>query len=269
MERIVITGGTRGIGYGLAEAFLVRGAAVMINGRSPQSVTQAQEQLARVSPPDRIHGYAGSVSDLATAEAIWATAAARWGGVDIWINNAGLGHDMEPAWEVAPERMEAVVRANVLGTMYGARVAMRGMIPQKGGFIYNMEGFGANGRTRPGMSIYSTTKAAIRQFTRSLIEEAADTPVGVGLLSPGMVITDMLMGPVARREQAEQVRAKKIFNILADRVEDVTPWLADQILANEKHGAHIRWLTTPKIIWRFLTAPFRERDVLGGVDGRA
>jgi NAD(P)-dependent dehydrogenase (short-subunit alcohol dehydrogenase family) len=269
MKRIVITGGTRGIGYGLAEAFLARGAAVMINGRSSQSVTQAQEKLARLASPDRIHGCAGSVANLDAVERIWTATEDRWGGVDIWINNAGLGHDMEPAWEAPPERMEAVVRANVLGTMYGSRVAMRGMVQQGRGFIYNMEGFGANGRTRPGMSIYSTTKAAIRQFTRSLIEEAADTPVGVGLLSPGMVITDMLMEPMARREQADQARAKKIFNILADRVEDVTPWLADQILANEKHGAHIRWLTTPKIIWRFLTSPFRERDVLGGADGRA
>lgn len=264
MKRIVITGSTRGIGYGLAEAFLARGAAVMVNGRSSQTVAQAQAQLARSYSPDRIHGCAGSVSDLDAVEGVWTATEDRWGGVDIWINNAGMGHDVEPAWEVLPERMEAVVTANVLGTMYGSRVAMRGMLEQGHGFIYNMAGFGATGRTRPGMSIYSTTKAGVRHFTNALIEETADTPVRVGLLSPGMVVTDMLMEPVGRQKAADRARTERVFNILADRVEEVTPWLAEQILANEKHGAHIRWLTTPKIIWRFLTAPFRERDVIGG-----
>jgi hypothetical protein len=75
-----------------------------------------------------------------------------------------------------------------------------------------------------------------------------------------MVLTDMLTAPYDR-QSAEWARARRIFNILADRVETVTPWLAGQILANQQHGARIKWLTKRKIITRFLLAPFRKRDL--------
>jgi len=123
-----------------------------------------------------------------------------------------------------------------------------------------MEGFGSNGQTRPGMSIYGTSKAAVHYFSKSLIEETKDTPVLVGTLSPGMVFTDLLLDPL-QADPAVRRRSERIFNILADTVDTVTPWLVEQILANQQHGRAIQWLTTRKIIWRFLTAPFSKRDL--------
>ncbi len=58
-----------------------------------------------------------------------------------------------------------------------------------------------------------------------------------------------------------QERMKRIFNILADKVDTVAPWLVDQILQNKKTGVSIQWLTKSKIIWRFATAPFSKRDL--------
>ena len=58
---------------------------------------------------------------------------------------------------------------------------------------------------------------------------------------------------------------KGIFNILSDRVETVTPWLAGKILANRKNGTRITWLTNKKLMWRFLTAPIRKRDIFGDI----
>lgn len=123
-----------------------------------------------------------------------------------------------------------------------------------------MDGFGSNGRHLDGMSIYGTSKRAVNHFTRALIKETSGTNVKVSHLSPGMVVTDLLIGDYETPEDLE--RAKRIFNILADKVETVTPWLADQILANNKSGANIAWLTTPKIAMRFMTAPFNKRNVL-------
>lgn len=261
MKHVVITGSTRGIGYGLADAFLAQGCAVVINGRSPQSVAQASQQLAEQHGRERLHGFAADVAVLAEVEALWDAAQTRFGAVDIWINNAGLGHDMLSLWDIPPERVETIVRANILGTAFGSRVAVRRMLQQGHGQLYNMEGFGSNGSTRWGLSIYGTSKAAVHYLTEALIDETKETAVQVGSLRPGMVATDLLLDPVIN-DPAALARSRRVFNILADRVEAVTPWLVEKMLANEKHGAHIQWLTTPRLIWRFLSAPFSKRELI-------
>lgn len=260
MKRIVITGSTRGIGFGLADAFLERGGAVMVSGRSQGSVDAALAKLTAKHGEERLAGYPCDVTMLEQVQALWEAAVARFGGVDIWINNAGIGHPMDPLWDLAPERVAAVLETNVVGTTHGVRVAFQGMEAQGGGQIYNLEGFGSTGRTQQGMSIYGTSKAAITYLTKALAVEMAGTPVKVGSISPGMVITGLITDRFEENPET-QAEARGIFNILADRVEDVTPWLADQILENEAHGRRIAWLTRPRILWRFLTAPFNKRDV--------
>lgn len=263
MKRIVITGSTRGIGRGLADVFLQRGCAVTVSGRSQQAVDEAVGQLAGEHGRERLMGQPCDVTDLSQVEALWAAAARRFGGVDIWINNAGVGHALQPLWELSPEAVRAVIETNVVGTAHGVRVAMQGMIDQGFGQIFNVEGFGSNGRTREGMSVYGTSKAAIHFLNHSLIEESEDTPVLVGSIRPGMVMTDLILDRFAEDQLALE-RARNIFNILADRVEDVTPFIVDRVLENEKHGARIVWLTRWRILWRFLSAPFRSRDVFQG-----
>jgi hypothetical protein len=76
-----------------------------------------------------------------------------------------------------------------------------------------------------------------------------------------MVVTDFLIQPDRDLSEIPE-RSLKIFNILADRVETVAPFLVRKILANPKHGARFAWLTTPKIMWRFLIAPITNRKVL-------
>jgi hypothetical protein len=73
--------------------------------------------------------------------------------------------------------------------------------------------------------------------------------------------TDMLTAQYKDRPPEEWERAKKVFNLLADRVENVAPWMAEQIIKNEKSGVRIKWLTTGKLLRRFLLAPFRKRDL--------
>ena len=80
-------------------------------------------------------------------------------------------------------------------------------------------------------------------------------------LSPGMVLTDFLLKRYEGKDPEEWKSARRIFNILADRVETVTPYLAEQVLKNQKNGARIQWLTGGKAFWRFLTAGFTKRDL--------
>lgn len=263
MQRIVITGSTRGIGRALAEELLARGCAVVVCGRGENGVAETVAALASQHDRSRVSGRACDVTSLSQVEALWDGAVAQFGGVDIWINNAGLSHPMEMLWELDPARVERVWRANVLGTYHGVRVAMGGMLAQGYGWIYNMEGFGSDGRLRPGMSIYGASKAAVTYLTRALAAEAKDTPVRVAALSPGMVMTDLVVKELAKHPESLQ-QSRRILNIVADRLENVTPWLAEQVLSNERHGATLRRLTGLRLAWRFLTAPVSRRDVFRG-----
>ncbi len=259
-KNIVITGGSRGIGRGLAAAFLTRDCTVTISGRSEESVGAAVQALAADHGDERVHGVVCDVTRPDDLEALWDGAATRFGPVDIWINNAGRGHGLKPLWELEPDVMTQVLAANALGVALGCRVAVTHMLAQEYGQIYNMEGFGSSGKVRAGMSVYAASKAAVRSLTRTLVEETQGTPVLVGSLSPGMVVTDLLLDPIEDDPEALE-RSKRIFNILADRVETVTPWLADQVLANRQHGVEIRWLTRSKIMKRFALAKFQKRDL--------
>lgn len=261
MKTVIITGSTKGIGAGLAREFLARGCVVVVSGRSQARVEAAVMQLSQEFAPDHILGHPCDVTQFEQVQALWDAAVNRLGRVDFWINNAGITSSGENFWqEPVQESLDAVVNTNLLGVMYGSKVAFEGMLRQGFGQIYNMEGFGSDGRMGSGMTIYGATKYALRYFTRSLAKEAAQTPVKVCTLSPGMVVTDLLIGGYAGND-ADFERAKRIFNILADHVETVTPFLAEKILANQKNGAAVAWLTTPKILRRFLTAPFNKRDL--------
>ncbi len=259
MRFVVITGSTRGLGFALAEAFLARDCAVSICGRTQSAVDQAESALSARYNAERILAQPCDVGDFAQVQALWDASAARFGHVDIWINNAGLGGMMKPFWETDPDVIDTILSTNILGSMYGSRVALAGMLAQGGGTLFNMEGFGSKGETRPGLLPYAVTKSAIHYLTDGLLAETKGRPVLVGAISPGMMATDLLLKNVAPEQQQS---ARRVFNILADKVETVAPWIADRVLATTKTGERIVWLTKGKIYRRFAAAPFHRRNVV-------
>ncbi|MAT41713.1 MAG: chitin-binding protein [Anaerolineaceae bacterium] len=261
MKTVVITGSTRGIGFGMAKEFLRRGHQVVVSGRSDSSVADALAELGKEIKPEMLGGFACDMADYGQVDNLWKFSENLFGKIDIWINNAGISHQSANFSDIPYEVFSTVIQTNLIGVMNGVQIALQQMKKQGFGFIYNMEGLGSDGRITPGLSIYGTSKRALSYFTESVVKENEESPVKIGFLSPGMVVTDLLLGDMDQRGEKWQ-RQKKIFNILADRVETVTPYLVEQILENEKHGAKIAWLTTPKIIWRFLTAPIIKRDIL-------
>ena len=260
MKIVVITGSTRGIGYGLADSFLALGCAVTISGRTLASVEKAVTELSAKHQADRVLGHPCDVTDSEQVQALWDAAQAHWGKIDIWINNAGIGHSQTDFWDHSPDQIRAVVDTNLVGAMYGSIVALRGMLAQGFGGLYNVEGLGSDGHTVKGLALYGSTKSGLRYLDQSLMQETRGTPVLVGALRPGMVMTDLVTKQYKERPQ-DWERDKHIINILADRVETVTPWLARKVLANDKTGVRITWLTRRKVIGRFLAAPFGKRSL--------
>lgn len=264
MKTIVVTGSTRGIGRGLAESFLKRGCKVMVSGRSAATVDAAVAELA-ADHGDHVSGQACDVSKAADLQTLWDAAKAKFGQVDVWINNAGMSIERGPLFEAEPADIEAIVATNLGGILLAGRVVLAGMKEQGHGQLWNMEGFGSGGQTQPGMTAYGATKRAVNYVTKSLQKEIKDTPLQVCTLSPGIVVTDLLVGDYDTSSE-QWTKAKKIFNILGDTVETVTPWLADKVLATDKTGAKVAWLTGGKAFGRFATAGFNKRDLFAGME---
>jgi len=263
---VVVTGGTRGIGRGLAREFLKRGHRVALCGRSDESARAAAAELAEHG---EVLGRGCDVSDYASVQALWDAATERFGGVDIWINNAGISNRRANVSELTPEELAEVVATNLLGSFNGCRVAIDGMRQQEsGGAVYVFEGFGSNGMTTPGLTPYGATKRAITYMAQSLAKEVRGSNVIAGALSPGIVMTDMSL-LASRTDSKRAAQARKVYNILGDKVERVTPWLVEQVLANRKNGASIQWLTRLRAAGRFLCPAYHRRDIVSEFLGGA
>ncbi len=260
MKTVIITGSTRGIGFGLANEFLKRGCKVVVSGRSQEAVDKAIAQLSVDYDKEMIFGVPCDVINYEEIQNLWNASAKHFGKIDVWINNAGISNAYIPFWEVKPETLKNVTDTNMLGAINGSHVALKEMIKSGGGELYNMYGFGSDGRKGDGLTLYGATKYGLKYLTEALTKEAKDTPVLIGSLSPGIVLTDLwddlYEGMPERKE-----KSKKIVNILGDTVETVTPFLAEQVLQNNKSGAKIAWLTGGKAAWRFATAAFNKRNL--------
>ena len=121
---IVITGTTRGIGYGLAKAFLSSGHSVSISGRSQETVEKAVANLGSKFEAERVIGLACDVTVPVQVQELWDRSVEKFGKVDIWINNAGLSGNQGMIWELSPEDAQVPIQTNILGTIYGTQVAM-------------------------------------------------------------------------------------------------------------------------------------------------
>ncbi|NQT58387.1 MAG: SDR family oxidoreductase [Bacteroidetes bacterium] len=257
MKTIVITGGTRGIGRELALEFLKKEYKVVVSGTRESTINAAKSYFSSAGFSDQISAFQCNVSNPEEIIGLWESAEAFLGRVDIWINNAGINQPDKPVAKLEAGDIDTVLSVDLNGTIQATRIVFNNMSKQGGGYIYNMEGFGSDDRTRTGLSIYGTAKRAVTYFTKAFIHETTGSPVKTCFLSPGMVLTDFLLKPLRDNpEQAEKL--EHIYTILADLPEVVTPYLAEKIDKNTKHGAKIAWLTSGKVMLRFLTGGRRK-----------
>ena len=114
-----------------------------------------------------------------------------------------------------------------------------------------------------GMNMYGTCKRAITYFTKAFAKELEErgSKVKIGRLSPGIMVTDFMTQALGGRETIELSEStKKIYNILGDRPGVVASYFVKEILGNTKNDAHFQWLTTGKVMTRFITSPWKKKD---------
>ena len=261
MKTVVITGSTKGIGLGLAREMLKRDCSVVISSRSKSKLEQVVADLRKEFGTGRVAGQPCDVTDSGQVQALWEAAIKQFGRVDVWINNAGIANTMLSLLELDLAEVAPVIDTNVTGLIYGAMIAFRGMTQQGSGQIYNMYGHGFNDNKVSGLHVYGTTKRAVRYFSEALIQDAEGSPVQVGIIGPGILVTDFLIDDMRKMSPDQLEMVKPIYNCMADTVETVTPFLAEGILNNDQNGAEIHWLTEEKINERMNSDEYCSRDL--------
>ena len=184
-----ITGGTQGIGLGIAEAFLAEGATVALMGRSAENGANALEEL---DAGGRATFYSGDVKRVEGVEGFVADTIARHGRVDIMVNNAGGGAGFGAALaELSDEVWEDTMKWNLYSTFWGMRAALRDMQTRQYGRIINISSVeGKHGKAV--LTPYVAAKHAVNGLTKSVAKEYGTQGITVNAICPGLIITEII-----------------------------------------------------------------------------
>lgn len=259
---VVITGGSKGLGFHLAKEFLLKGDEVLVCGRDEARLDAAYEALRRESG-GRIHAVLADVSRPGDMEKLEAETRKRLPNLCFWINNAGSVTSKRLLADVDPMDICSAVGANVLRSLLGSRAAIRIMrdqiqsqvsTPDKVGrgmfhrHILNL-GFSSWGANLSKTAVtHKMTKRSLSQLTISLADELKNSnlPIGVHNLSPGLVLTDLLLRdstPIARR----------FFNTLADEPEVIANALVPKIRSVTGTQTSIEYLSPSSAFTRVVS----------------
>lgn len=201
--RVVITGSSKGFGKALAEQFLQNGDSVILTGRSRETLLQLKDEyhsLTRYGGKLLIHTT--DVRYPEQVESLGLYAKQQLGGIDLWINNAGVSAiHKAPLIKTNDRTIINILSTNLLGTVLGTKTAITHMRNQLGGgSIVFVDGAGTSCHNNfyvmstPKNAVYGITKAPLIQLQKTMEEECKGTGIGIHIISPGMMITDLLLG---------------------------------------------------------------------------
>ena len=183
-----VTGGSAGIGRGIAEAFLAEGAKVAIMARN---AGKAEAMLAEINAGDDLIFIQGDAMDQQSVEHFVTHTAERFGQIDILVNNAGGAGDLQPVANLSDEAFDECMKWNVYSAFWGIRKALQLMLPQKWGRIINISSMeGKHGK--PVLTAYTAAKHAVNGMTKSIAREVGTEGITVNAICPGLIITDIV-----------------------------------------------------------------------------
>lgn len=259
-KTIIVTGSTRGIGYGIAASLLERGCNVVLSGPRQANCDSAAASLRELaSSKGEVLPVSCDVTSERDVENLWQAGVEAFGQVDIWLNNAGLALTGKQLADLPSEEFATMLNVNLLGAMHGCKVAFNGM-RDRGGAIYNMLGAGWDAKPVPGMIGYASSKAGLTFMHRSFAMEAEGSNVRVNAFAPGVVMSDGFMREQARSKGGLSPERRSVLNIIGDHVETIADWVAETMLNHQGHAELFNWLTPERIAERQAMTP--PRDVL-------
>jgi 3-oxoacyl-[acyl-carrier protein] reductase len=271
-EVVFITGGGRGIGAAVAEAFARAGANLVLVARTAgeiESVTascrsRGVQALALVADVSRREEVAGAVQ----------SAEEKFGRIDVLVNAAGVYGPIGPLVENDLDAWANAVSVNLLGTVYALHAVLPGMIARRNGVIINFSGGGAVAPF-PRFSAYSASKAAVVRLTETIAEEVREFDVRVNAIAPGAVNTVLLDEVLAAGERAgadfyrKALEQKKTGGTSPERAAELAVFLA----SSEARGITGRLISAVWDDWKSLAARTQDLEksalyTLRRIDGR-
>ncbi len=181
----IVTGGTKGIGYAIAEALIGAGSSVFICARDPGEVSGAVEELAK-------HGKAGGTDCDVRSEqqvrSMLTECESIFGGIDILVNNAGVGFMNKSVEAISPDEFRQTLETNLFGVFYACHYAIPIMKRRGGGYIINISSL-AGQNAHPGMAAYNASKFGLNGFSEALMQEVRHDNIKVSYICPGSVNT--------------------------------------------------------------------------------
>lgn len=210
----VVTGGTRGIGFSIAEALAREGSKVYLCGRDGAAAKKAAGEIGRSSGADRVEGVAADVRRYEDCRKLIHGAAERFGGLDVLVNNAGVGI-FKPVDQLAPEDWDTVIGTNLSGVFYCCREAIPLMRKQGGGYIFNISSL-AGVNAFPGGSSYNASKFGLNGFSEAMMQEIRYDGIRVSYIMPGSVDTDFAVAPGSKAREGWKLTGEDIAKAVID-----------------------------------------------------
>jgi len=208
----IVTGATKGIGRGIAEALALEGVRVCISARKASEVEETVEALNQLGGGKTI-GFVCDVRDHAQVKSLFERATAELGGVDILVNNAGVGM-FTSVEEMAPEDFRAILETNLFGVFYCCHEAIPLMKARGGGYIINISSL-AGANPHPRMAAYNASKFGLNGFSEALMQEVRHDGIKVSYIMPGSVNTEF-GGDSPSEQNSWQLQPSDIARVVID-----------------------------------------------------
>jgi NAD(P)-dependent dehydrogenase (short-subunit alcohol dehydrogenase family) len=183
----IVTGGSRGIGRAIAEALIAEGVQVAITGRDARHLSAARSTIEGAGP-GALETLQGDVRQLADIERVVNATVARFGGLDVLVNNAGMAVFKNVA-DLAPGEWAEMIETNLTGVYNACHAALPHLRRRGGGFIINISSL-AGTNAFAGGAAYCASKAGLNAFSEALMQEVRYDNIRVSYVMPGSVATE-------------------------------------------------------------------------------
>ena len=222
-----VTGGTAGIGRGIAEALLAEGASVALMARNAE---KAAAVLEEIGAGDRCVFIQGDVTNQADVEGFVDGTIERFGKVDILVNNAGGATDLQPVMLLSDETFDEAMKWNLYATFWACRRALPGMVERGFGRIINISS--VEGKLgKPAMGAYVAAKHAVNGLTKSMAQEVGEAGVTVNAICPGLVITDIVKNNGPDTAAAMGMTFDEMVNLFSQEAATKRPTKVEEVAA--------------------------------------
>jgi NAD(P)-dependent dehydrogenase (short-subunit alcohol dehydrogenase family) len=208
----IVTGGTKGIGRAIAEALVSEGVSVCISARSRSEIDETVASL-RAFNKGAATGIVADVCNYSQVKAMFELAGSQLGGVDILINNAGIGM-FQTVEEMSPEDFRAVLETNLFGVFYCCHEAIPRMKKRGGGYIINLSSL-AGVNAHPLMAAYNASKFGLNGFSEAMMQEVRHDGIKVSYIMPGSVNTEF-GGDEPNVDKSWQLQPQDIARVVLD-----------------------------------------------------